>query len=126
MHIFTQPPKMPNDKDIFIDDVDKLVEQVYPNSENQHPLFKKVGFRINGIGDHWIYTKDWKQLNDTEKWKYVALCSLYQKRWLQYWIDRDDYEKYKEELNELGKENPHFLNILYELESQENKEEINE
>ena len=92
--IFTNPPEAPNEKEIFIDDVDKLVEQVCPFHEGQHPLFKKFGVRISGICDFWERTKNWKELSELEKWKYVALCSLYWEKMYQYWDDKKEYELY--------------------------------
>ena len=80
--------KKPTDE-IFHLNVDDLVKKVYPDYEGQHPLFEKFGHRYAGIYDDWIYTEDWEQLSDTEKWQYVALCSLYWKQWYMYWYERE-------------------------------------
>lgn len=94
MRFFTQAPVKPNDEDIFIDDVDKLVLQVYPDYEGQHPLFKKFGIRTGGICDTWLRTDDWKDLSETEKWKYVALCSLYWEKTYEYWFECKEYNEF--------------------------------
>ena len=94
MKFFTQAPIKPEDKDIFIDDVDQLVLQVFPDHEGQHPLFEKFGTRTGGFCDTWERTKDWKNLTETEKWKYVALCSLYWERQYQYWLDCKEYKDF--------------------------------
>ena len=84
MRYFSLPPTPPNEKEIFIDDVDKLVMQTYPDHEGQHPLFKKFGTRTGGFTDAWVRTQDWQNLPEVEKWKYVALCSLYWQEVYQY------------------------------------------
>lgn len=94
MIISSSPPIPPKEEDIFIDDVDKLVIQVYPNHEGQHALFKKFGARTGGICDTWYRTSDWKNLSELEKWKYVALCSLYWEKMYSYWYEKEEYEKY--------------------------------
>ena len=96
MRIFDREPLPPKDEDIFIDDVDVLVEKSYPNHEGQHPLFKKFGTRTGGFYDTWLYTKDWSQLSETEKWKYVALCALYWKEQYKYWLEKDEYDRSKQ------------------------------
>ena len=104
MHFFDKPPTKPNDKDIFIDDVDILVSQVYPDHEMQHPLFKKFGTRTGGFCDMWLRTDDWKSSTEAEKWKYVALCSLYWKCQYKYWYECKEYEeflKYKNSNNKI-------------------------
>lgn len=75
--VFFEPPQKPNESKIFIDDVNELVKISFPDHEGQHPLFKKFGVRSGGICDTWIRTNNWENLSDCEKWKYVALCSLY-------------------------------------------------
>lgn len=94
MRYFNKPPVRPNDKDIFIDDVDALVLQMYPEHEGQHPLFQKFGTRTGGICDYWLRTNDWKNLTETEKWKYVALCALYWERQYKYWNECKEYEEF--------------------------------
>ena len=93
MRIFNEEPKPPKDEDIFIDDVNVLVKKSYPDHEGQHPLFKKFGTRTGGFFDTWIYTKDWDQLSETEKWKYVALCALYWEKQYKYWLEKEEYNK---------------------------------
>lgn len=95
MKILNKEPQPPKDEDIFIDDVDVLVKKSYPDNEEQHPLFKKFGVRTGGFIDTWIYTKDWNQLSETEKWKYVALCALYWKKQYEYWLEKEEYDKIK-------------------------------
>ena len=85
MRFFDHVPTEPKDEDIFIDDVDKLVLQVYPDYEGQHPLFKKFGTRLR--------TDNWKNLSELEKWKYVALCSLYWEKTYKYWLERKEYNE---------------------------------
>ena len=94
MKIFNSPPTPPKEENIFIDDVDKLVMQVYPEHEGQHPLFKKFGTRTGGICDIWDRTSNWKNLSELEKWKYVALCSLYWEKMYAYWYEKKEYEEY--------------------------------
>lgn len=120
MHYFNQPPIKPKDEDIFIDDVNLLVKKSYPNYENQHPLFKKFGVRAGGICDTWLYTKNWEQLEEIDKWKYVALCALYWKEQYKYWNEQEEYEQYKNYLKEQSNRNPAFLTTLHKLEEKEN------
>ena len=104
MRFFNHVPIKPEDKDIFIDDVDKLVLQVYPDYEGQHPLFKKFGTRTGGICDTWLRTDNWKNLSELEKWKYVALCSLYWEKTYEYWLECKEYNEfltYKKSENKL-------------------------
>lgn len=122
MTCFTHPPVKPKDEDIFIDDVNLLVQMSYPDYEGQHPLFKKFGTRTGGINDTWLYTKDWEQLDEVDKWKYVALCALYWQKQYAYWCDKKDYQHYKELLKEWGKNNPAFLETLKQLEEEEEQQ----
>ena len=94
MRFFNKAPARPKEEDIFIDDVDRLVLQTYPEHEGQHPLFKKFGTRTGGICDTWSRTNDWKNLTETEKWKYVALCALYWEHQYQYWNECREYEEF--------------------------------
>lgn len=119
MTVFSKPPKMKLDNEIFIDDVDKLVLESYPYHEHQHPLFKKFGTRTGGYIDAWLYTDDWKNLSDTEKWKYVALCERYWRYFYDYLYHEKEYEEYKTQLKEWSLKNPDFLLTLENLESME-------
>lgn len=119
MHCFNHPPMKPKDEDILIDDVDLLVQASYPNHEGQHPLFKKFGTRTGGICDTWLYTTNWKQLDEIDKWKYVALCALYWEKQYKYWHEQEEYKQYKIQLKEWSVKNPAFLTTLYELEQKE-------
>ena len=80
--------------DDFLECVEKVVES-YPDDEGQHPLFKKFDVRTGGLYDTWIYTKDWNQLSETEKWKYVALCALSWKKQYEYWLEKEEYNRIK-------------------------------
>ena len=62
---------------IFTANIDDLVEMCYPNYEGQFKLFEFFGTRTGGISDGWVFTKNWKELPEELKWRYVALCSLY-------------------------------------------------
>lgn len=94
MRFFNHAPIKPKDEDIFIDNVDKLVLQVYPEYEDQHPLFKKFGTRTGGVCDTWLRTNNWKDLSELEKWKYVALCSLYWEKTYEYWLECKEYNEF--------------------------------
>lgn len=119
MDYFSQPPIAPKDEDIFIDDVDFLVKKSYPYHEGQHPLFKKFGVRTGGICDTWLYTKNWEQLEEVDKWKYVALCALYWEKQYMYWYEQEKYKQYKKQLKEWSNKNPAFLTTLHKLEQKE-------
>lgn len=119
MHYFKQPPIEPKKEDIFIDDVDLLVQNSFPEYEGQHPLFKKFGTRTGGIYDTWLYTENWKQLEEIDKWKYVALCALYWEKQYEYWYEQEQYKQYKIKLKEWSNKNPDFLKTLQELEEKE-------
>ena len=82
----------PKDSEIFVDDVDELVLQCYPDHEGQHDLLKKFGVRTGGICDGWWFNDEWRSLPELDKWRYVAYCSLYWLRWYEYWF-------YKKELS---------------------------
>lgn len=125
MIVFDSPPREPDEKEIFIDDIDKLVLRCYPNHEGQHPIFEKFGFRTGGLCDNWQRTKDWKQLPEIEKWKYVALCSLYWENMYEYWLDKERYEVYKNHLRESAKKKPEFKITLKELEAKETRNLLN-
>ena len=117
--IFKYPPKQKPDNEIFIDNVDFLVEQIYPSYEGQHPIFPLFGTRTGGIADIWLRTKNWKDLPDFLKWKYVALCERYWRYFYEYLNEKTEYEKYKESLKEWSKKNPDFLITLEYLERKE-------
>ena len=121
MQMFPSPPKKPEDQDIFIDDVDTLVKITFPSYEGQHELFEKFGYRTGGICDTWIYNKGWEDLPEVDKWKYVALCSLYWEEQYKYWYEKKEYEEYKQYLKEQSKRDPQFLDTLNCLEDLENK-----
>ena len=123
MIIFSKPPERPKEEDIFIDDVDMLVKTIYPSYEGQHKLFEKFGLRTGGVCDIWMYTDDWEDLPEIDKWKYVALCSLYWQKQYEYWYGQKEYEEYKQYLQEQSKHNPQFLKKLRYLEYLENKKE---
>lgn len=106
--VFSHPPTEPKDEDIFIDDVDLLVKKSYPNDEGQHPLFKKFGIRTGGICETWLYTENWEQLEEVDKWKYVALCALYWEKQYEYWYEQKEYKQYKDQLKEWANKNPAF------------------
>lgn len=115
MTVFSSPPK-PRDIDyIFIADVDDLVRENYPDHEGQHPLFKKFGIRSGGICDCWYFHDGWENFSELEKWKYIALCSLYWEKQYQNWLDKRDYELYKLELIEWSKKKPEFLDTYNRL-----------
>ena len=122
MYYFKHPPLKPKDEDIFIDDVNLLVKTSYPSYEGQHPLFKKFGIRTGGICDTWLYTKNWEQLDEVDKWKYVALCALYWENQYKYWLEKEEYEQYKIQLKDLSIKNPAFLDTLKKLEEEEKKQ----
>ena len=77
MRVFNKVPKRPIEKEIFEKDINTLVKENYPLHEGQHPLFELFGTRTGGFCDTWLYTKDWQNLPEIDKWKYVALCALY-------------------------------------------------
>lgn len=117
--IFNCPPTQKSDDEIFIDDVDFLVEQTYPLYEGQHPVFSLFGTRTGGFADIWLRTKNWKELPEVTKWKYVALCERYWHYFYKYVNDEVEYKKYKENLKEWAKKNPDFLITLEYLEQKE-------
>lgn len=102
MQIFSKAPKHPDENEIFSKTVDELVEESCPDHEGQHPLFKKFGVRTGGIYDTWLYTKDWRDLPEIDKWKYVALCALYWEKQYAYQVDEEHFNKYLEHLKEHG------------------------
>jgi hypothetical protein len=114
MQIFSKPPQRPNEDEIFNKTVDELVEESYPDHEGQHPLFKKFGVRTGGICDTWLYTKDWQDLPEIDKWKYIALCALYWEKQYEYWYEKKEYQEY---LNHLLKHN--FMEQYNYLKEQE-------
>lgn len=102
MKIFNKAPRHPDEDEIFNKTVDELVEESYPDHEGQHPLFKKFGVRTGGICDTWLYTKDWQDLPEIDKWKYIALCALYWKKQYAYWLDEEEFSQYLEHLKGHG------------------------
>ena len=118
----TNYPKRPKEEDIFIDDINTLVEQNFPDYEGQLPLFKKFGTRTGGFIDTWVPTKDWKNLPEIEKWKYVAYCALYWEAQYKYWYECDEFKIYKEKVKEWAKGNPQFLTTLKIMEISEEEE----
>lgn len=126
MIIFSSPPKRKLDTEIFIDDVDFLVEQNFPHDEKQHPIFPLFGERAYGCWNNsWVPTENWRELPEVLKWKYVALCERYWRCVYEYYNDKTYYEQYKEELKELSKKYPMLLDTLKHLEQLE-KEAKNE
>ena len=59
MIVYSKPPKRKSNKEIF-KSVNELVEENYPNCENDHSIFKRFGMRTGGICDTWVLKKDWK------------------------------------------------------------------
>lgn len=102
MQIFSKAPRHPDEDEIFNKTVDELVEESYPDHEGQHPLFKKFGVRTGGIYDTWLYTKDWQDLPEVDKWKYIALCALYWEKQYAYWLDKKEFNQYLEHLKKHG------------------------
>lgn len=125
MYYFNHPPVVPKDEDIFIDDVNLLVKTSSPSYEGQHPLFKKFGTRTGGIYDTWLYTENWEQLDEVEKWKYVALCALYWEKQYEYRYEQEGYKQYKSQLKEWSIKNPAFLDTLQKLEEEEKQIKTN-
>lgn len=124
MIIFDDPPREPDEKEIFIDDVDRLVLRCYPDHEGQHPIFEKFGMRTGGMYDTWLYTKDWRQLPEIEKWKYVALCSLYWESMYEYRYNQREYAEYKNHLWEMKEKHPELsTEILKTLKYLQKKEQ---
>ena len=112
-------PERPKEEEIFLDDIDTLVEKVYPSHEGQMPLFKKFGTRTGGICDCWLYTKDWKELPEIEKWKYVAYCALYWEAQYEYWFEQERFKNKKIQVKEWAEKNPEFLKTLEVMEASE-------
>lgn len=112
-------PERPKEEEIFLDDIDLLVEKTVPEHEGQLPLFEKFGTRIGGICDRWVYTKDWKELPEIEKWQYVAYCALFWKAQYQYWYYEERFENDKMRVKEWAKKNPEFLKTLEIMEQNE-------
>ena len=122
MKIFSSPPILPKDKDIF-KDVNTLVKKSFPDHEGQHPLFKKFGTRTGGICDTWLFKKGWESLPEVDKWKYIAYCALYWKEQYKYWLEREEYKEYLSYLLEISKTKPEFIETYNSL--KEKEKEIN-
>ena len=94
MRVFYEPPKMPYTNDpIFTMTPDEIIEKenIYPEHEGQHPIFSNFGTRTGGICDTWLWTEDWKNLPEKEKWQYIALCTLYWWKKNKYYREHDEY-----------------------------------
>ncbi len=117
MRIFNKPPEKPNE-DFFQMSADDIIikEDIYPDHEGQHPLFEKFGTRTGGICDTWYRWKNWEELPEIDKWKYIALCSLYWEKQYKYWYEKKEYQEY---LNHLLEHN--FMEQYNYLKEQENE-----
>ena len=101
MRVFNKPPKKPTE-DFFQWAANDIIikEDIYPDHEGQHPLFEEFGTRTGGFCDTWYRKKNWEKLSELKKWKYIALCSLYWKKWYKYWLEQMEYEEYLTYLKE--------------------------
>lgn len=119
MYIFDKPPIRKN-LDFTNIDVDKLVEEATAPLEGcDREPFESFGNYYFGIADEFVLRADYKEMNEADKWKYIALCNTY---WLYFyeWLwDEREYKEYKVQLREWAKKNPDFLLTLAELERQE-------
>lgn len=118
---FREPPKKFDGCNYDFGDLNSLVKKSYPGlgAEYYSDFMKKFGYTVSGIYDGWELESDWEKYTNEEKWKYVALCSLYWLEFYKYLNDKNEYEEYKKQLKEWGKKNPEFLETLKQLESKE-------
>lgn len=91
---FSELPTLKKNSIEYKNDVDKLVQMSEPDLEQEidSDFFRLFGYHVDY---NWIQTKDWKELPEKLKWKYIALCSL---NWLEhykYWLERMEYQEYK-------------------------------
>ena len=100
-----KPPVEPDNK-FFKMSANQIIEtgEIYPLHEGQHPLFKRFGTRTAGVCEQWVMDRNWRAQSDTDKWKYIALCSLYWLKQYQYWSDQRQYQNYLNYMKELNKE----------------------
>lgn len=104
--------------EISFGNVNELVKEVHPFHEGQYPLFKKFGFSTVGqVVETWVPSDEWRSLPDIDKWKYVALCSLF---WLKEYQRRDDNKRQEDrhliaKLCKLEKESRQLQEDLWRL-----------
>lgn len=120
---FSELPTLKKNSIEYKNDVDKLVQMSEPDLEQEinSDFFRLFGYHVDY---NWIQTKDWKELPEKLKWKYVALCSL---NWLEhykYWLEKEKYHEYKKNLVEWSKKNPEFLETLKYLETLEKEAKV--
>ena len=102
---------------ISFNNVNELVKECYPNGEYQHPIFAKFGTRTGGICDTWLLNDTWRSLPDIDKWKYVALCSLYWNKRHEQWDSdaRNENAKLHQQIYKLTDEIKSLKNDLRRL-----------
>ena len=119
MYVFSKPPV---EKKLDFDniDVNKLVKEATPPLEGcgREP-FESFGSYHFGIADGFNLRADYKDMDELEKWKYIALCNTYWMYFYEWLNEKKHYEEYKIQLKEWAKKNPDFLITLEELEKQE-------
>lgn len=119
MYVFSKPPV---EKKLDFDniDVNKLVKEATPPLEGcgREP-FESFGYYYFGIADGFNLRADYKDMDELEKWKYIALCNTYWLYSYQWYNEKKHYEEYKVQLKEWAKKNPDFSITLEELEKQE-------
>ena len=119
MYVFSKPPV---EKKLDFDniDVNKLVKEATPPLEGcRREPFESFGNYYFGIADGFNLRADYKDMNELEKWKYIALCNTYWMYFYEWLNEKKHYEEYKVQLKEWAKKNPDFLITLEELEKQE-------
>ena len=101
MRIFDKPPvrKKIDFKNI---DVDKLVKETTAPLEGcGHEPFEKMGkYFFFSSGEGFNLRADYKEMDEVDKWKFVALCNTY---WLYFYEelwDEKEYKEYKVQLKE--------------------------
>lgn len=120
MYVFSKPPV---EKKLDFDNinVDELVKEAAPPLEGcgREPFesFGDYFFLSQTEGYH--LRADYKDMDELEKWKYIALCNTYWLYSYKWYNDKKHYEEYKVQLKEWAKKNPDFLITLEELEKQE-------
>ena len=99
--IFFEKPELRTEKEkleVLNKDINTLVKESYPYHEHQHPIFKKFGFFL----ERWFFNKGWEtSTTETEKWKYVALCSLYWLMCYQDWYEEEQYRSFVRDLEDM-------------------------
>lgn len=119
MYIFSKPPF---EKKLDFDniDVNELVKEATPPFEGcRREPFESFGKYYFEVADGFNLRADYKDMDELEKWKYIALCNTYWMYFYEWCYEKKHYEEYKAQLKEWAKKNPDFLITLKELEKQE-------